>query len=382
MYSLLSYGKMIRDRGRMAAYAQALQQTVKPGSIVVDIGTGTGIFALLACQLGAKQVYAIEPDRAIAVAKEIATANGYSDRVCFIQKNSTQVELPHRADVIVSDLRGVLPFFGEHLPSIIDARERLLAPNGVLIPLRDRVWATIVEAPQLYEQYTSPWDENPYDLQLQAAKPFVTNTWRKGKITPEQCLLAPQPRLTLDYTCIEDANGTVEFAGTISRRGIAHGICLWFDATLTEKIGFSNAPGQPELIYGQAFFPWKTPVPVEPRDRVSVKLQANWVHQDYIWRWHSQIFHQGQSTQLKANFEQSTFWSQPLSSMQLHKQAHAFVPALNPDGKILQAILQLMSEQQSLGEIARHLTAQFPEMFPTWQLALRRVGELSQQYSL
>ena len=52
MYSIATYGGFINDPIRMSAYARALQQAVTPGSVVVDIGTGTGVFALLACQYG------------------------------------------------------------------------------------------------------------------------------------------------------------------------------------------------------------------------------------------------------------------------------------------------------------------------------------------
>ncbi|HEY9300449.1 MAG TPA: 50S ribosomal protein L11 methyltransferase, partial [Phormidium sp.] len=152
MYSISGYGSMIADKGRMDAYVKALRQTVKPDSVVVDIGTGTGIFALLACQFGARKVYAIEPSDAIQVAKEIAAKNGYGDRIIFIQDISTKVKLPEFADVIISDIRGMLPLFQQHIPAIIDARKRLLAEGGIIIPQRDILWAAVVEVPHLYSR--------------------------------------------------------------------------------------------------------------------------------------------------------------------------------------------------------------------------------------
>jgi hypothetical protein len=61
-------------------------------------------------------------------------ANGYADRITFHQTLSSAITLPQPADVIVSDLRGVLPLMQHHIPAIVDARQRLLAPGGVLIP--------------------------------------------------------------------------------------------------------------------------------------------------------------------------------------------------------------------------------------------------------
>src|SRR5262245_23219624 len=137
MYSISGYGGMIADGVRVNAYAAALRQAIKPGSVVVDIGTGIGFFAVLACQLGAQRVHAIEPDDAIELARAIAAANGCADRIRFIQDVSTKVDLPEHADVIVSDLRGVLPLFQQHIPLIIDARSRFLSLSGSLISQRD-----------------------------------------------------------------------------------------------------------------------------------------------------------------------------------------------------------------------------------------------------
>src|SRR5207249_1033056 len=119
MYRVEHYGRMIADDVRMGGYARAMEELLKPDSVVLDIGTGTGICALLACRLGARHVYAIEPADVIGIAREAARENGFSDRIEFIQNISTQVTLAERADLIVSDLRGVLPLSEQHIPSII-----------------------------------------------------------------------------------------------------------------------------------------------------------------------------------------------------------------------------------------------------------------------
>lgn len=157
MYSLDVHGAMIADEIRTGAYARALEQTVRPGSTVVDLGAGSGIMSLLACKHGARKVYAIEPDEVIEVAKELARENGFADRIEFIRDISTKVTLPERVEVIVADLRGVLPLFHTHLPSISDARERFLAPGGTIIPRCDTLWAGVVESPEAVADLLGTW---------------------------------------------------------------------------------------------------------------------------------------------------------------------------------------------------------------------------------
>src|SRR5690348_9927330 len=125
---------MIRDRVRMDAYAEAIRRAVAPGSVVLDIGTGTGFMAILAERAGARRVIAVDPSPLVSLAREAALVNGVGDVVEVHQEVSTALDLDEPVDVIVSDLRGRLPLLTTHLTSIIDARDRLLRNGGVLIP--------------------------------------------------------------------------------------------------------------------------------------------------------------------------------------------------------------------------------------------------------
>lgn len=381
MYSISGYGDMITDTVRMDAYARALREAVKPGSVVLDIGTGTGIFALLACQLGARRVYAVEPSDAIDVAREIARANGCANSIEFIQALSTEITLAERADVIVSDLRGVLPFCERHLPAIEDARRRFLAPGGVLIPRRDTLWLACIEAPDAFRRLTRPWSENAYGLDMRAAFKLVSNQWDRAKVKAEQVISAPQRCGSVDYTTVENPDFASTVNSPVTRAGIGHGVCAWFDATLAEGIEFSNAPGRPEAIYGTAFFPWPEPVALDAGDEVSVTLAADLMGADYLWRWDTRVVNRVDPLRCKAEFRQSSFFGAPVSPARLRKQSASHVATLNDDGLIDQMSLQMMQDGTPLGEIARHLTTRFPGRFARWQDALTRVGELSARYS-
>jgi protein arginine N-methyltransferase 1 len=381
MYSVYDFGAMIADKVRTEAYAEALRRAVRPGAVVLDIGTGTGIWALLACRAGARRVYAVEPNEAILVAREIAAANGVADRVEFIQELSTRIDLPERADVIVSDLRGRLPVAGQHLPSIIDARRRFLKPGGTMIPRRDTLWAAVVDAPSIYEQYVAPWRGNGFRLDMGAAVRFTTNGVYRQSVTSEQLLTEPCCWAALDYLTLDAPPVRGEACWSVPRAGSGHGLCVWFDATLADGVSFSNAPGEPEVIYGHVLFPWPAPVPLEAGDTVSVTFQADPVGEEIIWRWATSVRGRDPAAPPKANFRQSTFHAEPLSQARLAKWSAGHVPALNEDGQIDRAILSLMDGGTPAGEIAQRLGTDFPRRFARWEDALTRVGKLSARYS-
>jgi len=381
MYSVDGHAKMIADRVRVAAHREALRRTVTPGAVVVDLGTGTGIFAAAACAAGARRVYAIEPGEVIHVARDLAVANGYADRVEFLQAESTRVTLPERADVVVSDLRGVLPPFGQHLASIIDARTRFLAPGGRLIPRRDDLLAAVVSAPDLYRRHTSPWDDEACGIDLSELRRLTTNTWHKARIEPACLLTEPRVWAELTYATFENPDVCGRAAWTVARPAVAHGIGAWFDATLADGVQFSNAPGAANLIYGQALFPWPEPVSLEAGDVVEVELHAKLTGAEYEWRWMTVATAGAEHGCVKADFRQSTLSALPLSAAFLHKTAPAHVCTISEEGELARFVLERMDGTRSQEAIASDLVDRYGARFEGRSQARTFVSAVAVRYA-
>jgi protein arginine N-methyltransferase 1 len=375
------YNELIADTARTEAYSEALRRAVKQDSVVVDIGTGTGIMALLACRFGARRVYAIEPSDAIEVAKKIAAQNGYADRIEFIKEISTRVTLPERGDVVVSDLRGVLPWYGGHIPDVIDARERFLADEGVLIPQRDVAWAALVEAPEHYHTFIGVCSDDFLGLDMTAALRFAANSIGKVQLAPHQLLVEPRPWTTLEYGTVKSPDSSGELAWTVIRRGTAHGLGVWFDARLLEGVGFSNGPDRQETVYGQAFFPLTAPVVVAPNERVAADIRARFVVDHYVWRWRTRFGADLAHGEAQTGFDQSTLLAEPVPASRIDRGQADHRPALDGDGEIDRFVLSLMDGQTELWAIAHRVAERYPDGFPTSDAALRRVIGLSQRYS-
>ncbi len=381
MYSVADYGHMIGDRVRMDAYVEALSRAVTADSIVVDVGTGTGIFALLACRFGARRVYAIERADAIQVARELASANGCADRIEFIQAMSTDVTLPEQADIVISDLGGVLPLLGTHIPSIVDVRCRLLAPTAVMIPQRDALWAAVVDAPEVYASATEPWNANTFGFDMAPARRLLLNDRTRAAISRE-ALLAPTGRWSvLDYATIRQPDVCGTLTWTLSRAGTAHGIAMGFERTLAPGVQYSNAPDArvpAPAIYGTVFCPWKMPIAVAAGDSVTVGLEARLVQGEYIWIWRARVQPQDRDP---IEFTQASLAGVPLSPESLKKSAASATRTLNEDGCIARLVLDAMEQGDSLGDIAARLTREHPVRFGRWKDALDHVAVLSRQYS-
>lgn len=348
---------MIADRVRLGAYRDALAKTIRPGATVLDLGAGTAIMSLLACELGAGKVYAVEPSDALAVGMELARANGFADRIEFIQRSSLDVSLPARADVIVSDLRGVLPLHGQHIAAIVDARRRLLAPGGVLIPQRDTVRAQPVSDAALHERTHKIWMEGVGDLDLKAGLRWAAHAMRKQDFSGSALVGTPQDVFVVDYATVEDPGAAGECSWTMERPVTLHGLAAWFDTLLTPGIGFSNAPDQPRAIYGQMYFPFQEPLRLAPGDRVRVGLGASLVGDDYVWQWSTDAQNSGGAT--KSRMRQSSFHATPVNPARLGRRAADHVPQANVRARAAARALALFEQRLSVEEIAARLAAEF-----------------------
>jgi protein arginine N-methyltransferase 1 len=377
-YTIDKFGRFITDPVRTGAYAEALRRAVRPDSIVLDIGTGTGILALLACRFGARRVHAVEPDPVVALARVVAAANGYADRIVFHEGMSTDLALPERADVIVSDLYGVLPLHRARLAALADARARLLAPGGVMIPRRDHLCMAAVNAPELHEVVTRPWVDNDFGFDMSAVRDIAANQWRRTVFDSSHLATGTAHLATFDYSAPLAADLGAHACLGVERDGALHGLAAWFDADFGDGVGFSNAPGERPVIYGHAFFPWPHPVEARRGDELRVELAARALGDQYIWSWES-VLGDGSGRE-KARFSQSTFLGMPLAPGGMERIASQHVPGLGESGRVDRLVLDAMAAGAALESIARRLQAEFPARFTRYQDALAHAGVLSVRY--
>jgi protein arginine N-methyltransferase 1 len=379
MYSVADYGRMIHDAARLEAYTQALQQAVNSDTVVADVGAGTGIFTVLACRMGARRVYALEPGEAFTVLQEVVAENGFSDRVQFLPRLSTEVTLPERAHVVISDLRGALPLYDHHLAAILDIRARHLAPGGTLIAARDTLRVAVAAAPELYRRLMGPWGA-PGRVSFEATRRYVANGLYHPREQSLELLSAPGTWCEIDYRTFHSLHAAGKAELVAERPGAAHGLLVWFDCETIAGCSFSNAPGaNPNSVYQQRMLCWPEAITLRPGEVVEAEILADPVGDDYTWRWNTTV--RGADGKPRQQFRQSTFFASPISAETLALRAAGHRPALNEEGAIERFILERMDGSRPLQAIADEVRERFPGHFADSRKALDRVAMTSARFS-
>lgn len=139
---------MLNDTARTSAYTACIRKAIRPNDVVVDVGTGTGIWAVVAAQAGAKHVYAIESGEIAKTAEAVFKQNGVADRVTLIKGWSTEIKLPERADVLIHELIGNEPLAEEILETTKDAVRRFLKPDARILPDDLKIGCLAVTVPE------------------------------------------------------------------------------------------------------------------------------------------------------------------------------------------------------------------------------------------
>ena len=83
---------------------RALEELVRPGMTVFDVGTGSGVLAIVAAKLGAKRVEAVDFDPvAVRVARENVRQNGAED-IVRTGRSDLLKSVEGRADLIIANI--------------------------------------------------------------------------------------------------------------------------------------------------------------------------------------------------------------------------------------------------------------------------------------
>ena len=366
----------LADTARLDAFEAAIRATVQPGDVVLDLASGTGILGLLACQAGARRVYAIEVGGIVELARELARANGYGDRIVAIYGLASRVELPERVDVIVTDSAGRFGFDGGIIETLSDARRRFLKPDGRIIPRTLTLSIAPIDAREPSE-HVAFWNEPVRGLSFAPAAIIARNTGYPRRLQTGEFVAPPADLVTLDPSLpARSFSGRAEFVA--ARAATVYGIGGWFSAELARGITLTNAPGAPNRINRRnVFLPLREPVPVTAGDgiRVSIFIQPA----QLILRWRVEVT--SADGTIRHATDASTFEGMLIPREDIARTRPEFQPRLTPAGLARKTVLDLCDGVRALSDVESELQRRHAEFFPNRADAAAFVAEVVTRYS-
>jgi amino acid adenylation domain-containing protein len=254
-YDELLYRAMTQDDARNLSYRTAINRRV-PGKVALDIGTGAhAVLARMCIDAGARKVYAIEMNpEAYASARKLVRSLGLEDRLILVQGDSTQVELPERVDVCVSELIGTIASSEGVIPILNNAR-RFLAEGGTMIPevCETRIAAAalpdeLCEQPR-FSELSGPYVESIF---ANAGQPFDLRVCIKN--FPSTNLISDDQIFEkLDFRGSSNPASNCDVDLRISKRATLDGFLLWISLVPIEGELVNSLTGRYSWL--PVFFP-------------------------------------------------------------------------------------------------------------------------------
>ena len=272
------------DDARLEAYERAIRETVKPGMLVLDIGTGSGILAMMAARAGAELVVACEREPALAlIATTIVAHNGMADRIRVVCKESSAlqpgVDLPRKADCVISEVIAA-DLLGEGvLDTMAAARRDLMADDAPTVPRRGTVHVALVREQRHFPEVldiVAGYDLSPFNTVM---KP----SYFCGNIRPDALLSDDAPLFSIDLSG-RDARHAEQASAPVRVRetGVAVGILQWIELDLAPGVSLASGPEALSQSWGQSFSPLQTPLPVTAGQTVAIH---GWRTSEHLLLW-------------------------------------------------------------------------------------------------
>lgn len=356
---LFEHRAYLADGRRTSAYEAALREVVLPGDTVLDLGSGTGILGYLACRVGAGSVIAIERGEIIALARSLAEDNGWGGRVRHIQAMSTEVKLNSLADVVVCDQIGGLVHDAGILRYFADARRRLIAPNGVLVPAAFRIYL----APVTFDngrEAIEYWSSRPAGLDVSAARSYAANTeWQYRDVSGSVPLSAGRELANFPADLDEPISGSAAF--DVEKSGRFDGFIGWFEAQLSPSVTLTNDPWSPDRIDRWCnFYPVDPAAKVKCGDRVEVRLDIR--PRLNLVSWNTTVQRGDEAVQ---RYRHSTYAASFMTRSSLGGRADDAQIQTSSRADVVQQILGLADGSRSRIEIVSALTSRVGADFAT-----------------
>ncbi len=260
---------MMNEQHRNQAYFDALKAAIKSDSKVFEIGTGSGLLAMMAAKLGAKSVVTCEAVPLIAeTARSIVKNNKLEKIIKVIAKKSVDVtmdeDMLEQADILVSEIFSS-ELLGEYvLPSLEDAKRRLLKPQGRVIPAAGSIMIALFSGDDIRRNLIV---DDSFGFNLQH---FNTVVSKKRMIARNDL------NIELLSDEVEAFNFNFENTGffhaqtktlrvPVNAAGRCYGIVQWLRLQMDKDTVFQNHPSQksPVSNWQQCAYLFDTPIEVK-----------------------------------------------------------------------------------------------------------------------
>ena len=236
---------IVCDSLRNETYARALHRFIRPGMMVLEIGAGTGLLAMLAAKAGAARVITCEKEPLVAArAQAIIDHNGLADRVTVVPKELTKLtvgtDLPRRADLLLAEIVDNTLLGEKVLPLYSQAHKHLLTPKARVLPENIAARGMLVggiETRSFRMGEVMGFDLSPFNT---LAPPRVRSGEGGGRF---EAYSEPQEIFRFDLNAVshpDREHRLLEIA--VTRDGLAQGFMQWNWMDFGDGITFENRP--------------------------------------------------------------------------------------------------------------------------------------------
>ena len=294
--SLAYHWPMIADEGRNGCFDRALGRAITrltasgTPSHVLDIGSGSGLLAMMAARAGAARVTSLEMVPALAAAaRHITRENGYGRRVTILGQKSTDLneqDLHGRADLLVCEIVDDQLLGEGVLSTVQDARRRLLRPNAQIIPSGAVVYVLAVEMRAPSRSGLQLDDANLFACD-QAMCPRAHTGVKLQELAPHdyRALADPLPIFSFDWATAPveslcDARVS-EHELLLTRGGTLNALLVYFHLRCDEDDVYSSGPDNPQLVAWDQNLRY---LPIEVRVQAGLRLQVRAEHDEQMVR--------------------------------------------------------------------------------------------------
>lgn len=226
---------MLKDTVRTDAYRDFIYDNkhLFQGRTILDVGCGTGILSMFCAKAGAAKVIAVDNSRIVDRARENIYNNGLADKIICLRGKIEEVTLPvDKVDIIVSEWMGYCLLYEAMLDSVLWARDRYLAPDGLMVPSHCTLFIAPFVDSELVSENVDFW-RDVYGFDMSAMLPAGFQDVLIKSISKENLVAKPAPFLQLPLHDIKtvDLTFTKDFSVqlTSEEATLIDGWVIWFD---------------------------------------------------------------------------------------------------------------------------------------------------------